>query len=137
MPVCAHCGSRFNVQRKDQKFFDLGTPDFCSPGCLRSYVEELPALPKNSPVNDAITAVPADLMMDTPMCYSALLHTNFRSGFEVLVAESIVRGWGWSVLYEPDAIRMPKGKLYIPDFRVMYTGVWLEVKGCWHSGGQA
>lgn len=133
MPRCTVCGREFTVRQKDAKFFDLGTPQFDRPECLQRYTQELPRVSLPS-YKEHIFELTPSLAMGDGLCYSPILHMSFRSGFEVVVAETIVEAWNWSVHYEPHAFRVTEKRKYIPDFWLPSSGCWIEVKGCWHSG---
>ena len=53
---------------------------------------------------------------------------NYRSQFEVSIAELL----GDQVVYEPDKLKFvqpEKNRNYIPDFKVVSNGIYIEAKG--------
>ncbi len=122
------------VPRKEEKYFGLGTPEFCAIDCIRDYINDKSKLNEDHGAWKAIAKVdPGEC--GEGMCYSHLLHMPFRSAFEAMVAEVMLFGWKWlSVFYEYHAVRVTMKKTYIPDFFVADHDVWIEVKGNWRSG---
>jgi hypothetical protein len=60
-----------------------------------------------------------------PVCYAGVL---FRSTLEAdwaATLDSLAIDWQ----YEPEAVRLPSGELYRPDFYLPRITTWLEVKG--------
>lgn len=64
-------------------------------------------------------------IVPVPMKYAGV---RFRSTLEADWAATLdVLGLDWQ--YEPEAIRLPSGELYRPDFYLPQITTWLEVKG--------
>lgn len=60
-----------------------------------------------------------------PMTYAGV---RFRSTLEADWAATLdALGIVWQ--YEPEAVRLPSGELYLPDFYLPEIATWLEVKG--------
>jgi hypothetical protein len=65
-----------------------------------------------------------------PMTYAGV---RFRSTLEADWAATLDSlGIEWQ--YEPEAVRLPSGELYRPDFYLPHIATWLEVKGPHEEG---
>ena len=109
---------------------------FCSADCFRAYVESM----SRSLIPDSITqhvrlVLPEERGGDPP-CYSPILNTSFRSGFECLFIERAHLDWGWRYFYEPHIVKVDDRHLYLPDFYFPEYGVWVEIKGEWRLGSK-
>lgn len=135
MHTCEWCGKRFTVPKRDEKYFGLGTPEFCAIDCIRQYVEDKSRLNEDHGLwRKIMQLAPGDTGIGG-LSYSPMLGQSFRSGYEAIVAEVMLGLWGWSgVFYEPHALKVEEKRTYIPDFYLARWDVWLEVKGNWRSG---
>ena len=138
MPECTVCGNWFQVPTKESKFFNIESEVFCSLNCLLSYIKA--SQPFDFCTLPQIELATTDCFgIGEPSCYSLRLNTNFRSMFEVVVAETFVLLEKFRLRYEPFVITLnnQSGKEfhYLPDFYFPDHGIILEVKGGWRGGG--
>jgi predicted nuclease of restriction endonuclease-like RecB superfamily len=111
---------------------------YCSVPCLVSAIKNTLPLDADRCVESGVF-FPHDPEPSGLECYSTLLDRNFRSFFEVIVAEVLTLKYGLTLYYEPFEIRVQIGsreRIYVPDFFVDPYGVFVEVKGEWRNGGK-
>lgn len=136
MSDCAQCCNRLHPPKRDEAFYRMETPLFCSAACFRAYVEGMSPSGISPSIVDHVRLVRPDERGGDPPCYSPLLHTSFRSGFECMFTETIHLEWHWKYFYEPHVVRIDEKHVYLPDYYLPRFGVWIEVKGEWRIGSK-
>ena len=132
--LCGRCHKQFPVDRGTRQMFPPESMSFCSEQCLLTHIRALPPLSPDDIMSFGMQSAHCAALPRE--CYSPLLDASFRSWFECLLAERIVFNWKTRVFYEPHALPVNGGDLYIPDFWLPEYGVWLEPKGEWRIGAK-
>jgi hypothetical protein len=132
--ICGKCGKDFVLDRYSCRMNPPGSFLFCSDECFKDYVMSMHPLSHDDLVRLTVKDAPGDYLEKE--CYSPLLGTTFRSWFECSTAEHIVLRWGVGACYESHIIPIDETHVYLPDFWIPLSGVWLEVKGEWRLGAK-
>jgi predicted nuclease of restriction endonuclease-like RecB superfamily len=129
---CHVCGGKIYISLSSH----ASVPDmfrFCREQCLHDYITGMQPL-SESEIREFEVAVNPEISHGH--IYSQKLARYFRSKFELLFAEKVVFSWNQQVYYEHHSIQANYRKHYVPDFWFPEHGVWVELKGVWHSGAK-
>ncbi len=139
---CYTCGAPFYLSIRDTRFLGTYRRVFCSVDCL---VKDVLTPRRNGffiqqMVENGILKKFEPQPNDNGfVCFSHRLGTHFRSYFEAMVAEVLVLRYGINLIYEPFELLLQIGrrdKVYVPDFFLPDSGVFIEVKGEWLHGSK-
>lgn len=132
--ICSVCGRSITLSSESWKDTPGHAYIFCSPSCIERQLllntkEFYDRTPKRKQTKNPVVS-------EEYTNYSCLLRMNFRSEFEVLVAEYFtqmsVHFW-----YEKVTLGLFEDtKHWTPDFYMPEARTFVEVKGVWALGGR-
>lgn len=137
--ICSECGQSFSLSLSEVSGMSITESLYCSPSCFSAAVTDrekdvkklnMPFVRRLSESNLLTDAGYSDYAV-----WSDKLKMNFRSDFERLVA-LYLRKMKHRFWYERVSIKVGLQR-YIPDFYLLDSFTFIEVKGVWGPGSKA